>query len=395
MQHIFKSARPHIAFFGCTNSGKSLLVNAITNQQMSVVSDIKGTTTDPVSKSMEILPLGPVVIIDTAGINDESELGKLRIEKTKQILDKTDIAVLVVDATVGETDFDRKFVEEFKRRKLPYLIVYNKTDKSLHYLSLFQPDVIYVSALTKEGIYILKEKIGNVIQKDKKEKSIIKDKLNVGDTIVMVIPIDESAPKGRIILPQQTILREILDAQAIAVCCQPGELPQVLKAVTPKFVITDSQVFNKVKDSVPETIILTSFSILMANYKGELDLLLAGANKLSELKNGDKILIAESCTHHRQCNDIGTIKLTNWIKNFTGKELTFEFTQGNEFPQDLSDYALIVHCGGCMSNEKEIRSRFNRAVEQNIPIVNYGMAIAHMNGILKRSMEIFELSSNE
>ena len=390
MQHVLKSERPHISFFGCTNSGKSSLVNAITNQQLSVVSDIKGTTTDPVLKSMEILPLGPVVIIDTAGVNDVGELGRLRIEKTKQILDKTDIAVLVVDSTIGETDSDKEFRAEFEKRKLPYIVVYNKSDINSGSFSLSRPEALVVSALTGEGVHALKEKLGHIIQESKQEKFIIKDKLNAGDTIVMVIPIDESAPKGRIILPQQNILREILDAQAIAICCQPDELPQVLKALTPKFVITDSQVFNKVKDVVPETMILTSFSILMANYKGELDLLLAGASKLSALKNGDRILISESCTHHRQCNDIGTVKLPKWIKQFTGKELSFEFTQGSEFPQDLSDYVLIVHCGGCMSNEAEIRSRFNRAIEQNVPIVNYGMAIAYMNGILKRSMEIYK-----
>ena len=390
MQHVLKSERPHIAFFGCTNSGKSSQVNAITNQQLSVVSDIKGTTTDPVLKSMEILPLGPVVIIDTAGVNDEGTLGNLRIAKTKQILDKTDIAVLVVDSSIGENDFDKEFVAEFEKRKLPYFVVYNKSDKASHCISLSRPGALVVSALTGEGVHALKEKLGHIIQESRQEKFIIKDKLNAGDTIVMVIPIDESAPKGRIILPQQNILREILDVQAIAICCQPNELSQVLKVVTPKFVITDSQVFNKVKDIVPEKIILTSFSILMANYKGELDVLLAGASKLSALKNGDKVLISESCTHHRQCNDIGTVKLPNWIKQFTGKQLSFEFTQGSEFPQDLGDYALIVHCGGCMSNEAEIKSRFSRALEQNVPMVNYGMAIAYMNGILKRSMEIYK-----
>lgn len=387
---MLKSERPHIAFFGCTNSGKSSLVNAVTNQQLSVVSDIKGTTTDPVLKSMEILPLGPVVIIDTAGVNDTGQLGKLRIEKTKQILDRTDIAILVIDSTVGENDFDKEILREFEKRKVPYLVVYNKTDLNLPCFISAHPKALFVSALTGAGIDLLKEKIGTIISEGKKEKFIIKDKLDAGDSIIMVIPIDESAPKGRIILPQQNILREILDAQAVAICCQPDTLSQVLKTITPKFVITDSQVFNQVKDIVPETIILTSFSILMAHYKGELDVLLAGANKLSQLNNKDKILISESCTHHRQCNDIGTVKLPNWIRQFSGKKLSFEFTQGGEFPQDLSDYALIVHCGGCMSNEAEIKSRFNRAVEQKVPIVNYGMAIAHMNGILDRSLEIYK-----
>lgn len=389
MQQILKSERPHIAFFGCTNSGKSSLVNAITNQQLSVVSDVKGTTTDPVLKSMEILPLGPVVIIDTAGVDDEGILGKLRIEKTKQVLDKTDIAILVIDATVGENDFDKKIIGEFEKRKIPYFIVYNKIDIVVPQSSLPKSNVLYTSALTGIGVNDLKEKIGNIISKNKKEKFIIKDKLNTGDTVIMVIPIDESAPKGRIILPQQNILREILDARALAICCQPDELSQILRVITPKFVITDSQVFNKVKAIVPANVILTSFSILMANYKGELDLLLAGANKLSNLKDGDKVLISESCTHHRQCNDIGTVKLPNWIKTFTGKQIEFEFTQGVEFPQDLSQYSLVIHCGGCMLNEAEMKSRLNRAVEQNVPMINYGMAIAHMNGILKRSMEIY------
>ena len=387
MQQLQKSERPHIAFFGCTNSGKSSLVNAIVNQNLSIVSDIKGTTTDSVSKSMEILPLGPVVIIDTAGVNDLSELGEQRTQKTKEVLDKTDIAVLVIDSTVGENEFDKNLISEFETRKIPYFIVYNKLDLLT---SLPQgAGELHVSALTGEGINELKEKIGNIINENKKEKFIIKDRLSSGDIVIMVIPIDESAPKGRIILPQQNTLREILDAQATAICCGVNELEDILKKVTPKYVITDSQVFNEVKKIVPENIILTSFSILMANYKGELDILVNGAKKLTELKDGDKVLISEGCTHHRQCNDIGTVKLPNWIKKYTGKNIEFEFTQGGEFPQDLSKFALIVHCGGCMLNEAEMKSRLKKASEQNIPIVNYGMAIAYMNGILERSMEIF------
>lgn len=388
MQPILKSERPHIAFFGCTNSGKSSLVNAITNQQLSVVSDVEGTTTDPVFKSMEILPLGPVVIIDTAGINDTGRLGNLRVEKTRQVLDKTDIAILVIDAVVGENDFDKELLNTFVQRKIPYLVVYNKSDRTSHPNP--RANALLVSALTGSGVHALKEKIGTILSENKKERFIIKDKLNAGDVVVMVIPIDESAPKGRVILPQQNVLREILDVNAIAICCQPNELAQILKVITPKFVITDSQVFNEVNAIVPQNMILTSFSILMAKYKGELDNLLFGASKLSELKDGNKVLISESCTHHRQCNDIGTVKLPNWIKNFTGKNIEFEFTQGCEFPQDLSRYSLILHCGGCMSNDAEIKSRFNRAMSQNVPIVNYGMAIAYMNGILKRSMEIFQ-----
>jgi len=384
-----KSERPHIAFFGCTNSGKSSLVNAIVNQKLSIVSDIKGTTTDSVSKSMEILPLGPVVIIDTAGINDLSELGGQRIQKTKEVLDKTDIAILVIDSTVGENEFDKNLISEFEKRKIPYLVVYNKSDL------LTSPPLegvkLYVSALTGNGVDELKEKIGHLINENKKEKFIIKDRLEAGDIVIMVIPIDESAPKGRIILPQQNTLREILDAHATAVCCGINELEDILKKVTPKYVITDSQAFNEVKKIVPENIILTSFSILMANYKGELDILVNGAKKISELKDGDKVLISEGCTHHRQCNDIGTVKLPNWIKKYTGKNIEFEFTQGGEFPQDLSKYALIVHCGGCMLNEAEMKSRLKKASEQDIPIVNYGMAIAYMNGILERSLEIFHV----
>ena len=383
-----KSERPHIAFFGCTNSGKSSLVNAIVNQKLSIVSDIKGTTTDSVSKSMEILPLGPVVIIDTAGVNDLSELGEQRTQKTKEVLDKTDIAVLVIDSTIGENEFDKNLISEFEARKILYLVVYNKSDLLTFPLPQGAEELC-VSALTGEGVNELKDKIATLINENKKEKFIIRDRLQVGDVVIMVIPIDESAPKGRIILPQQNTLREILDAHATAICCGVNEIEDILKKVTPKYVITDSQAFNEVKKIVPEDIILTSFSILMANYKGELDILVRGAKKISELKDGDKVLISEGCTHHRQCNDIGTVKLPNWIKKYTNKNIEFEFTQGGEFPQNLSKFALIVHCGGCMLNDAEMKSRLKKANGQNIPIVNYGMAIAYMNGILERSLEIF------
>ena len=385
---VTKSERPHISFFGCTNSGKSSLVNAVTNQALAVVSDIKGTTTDPVSKSMEILPLGPVVIIDTAGINDDGKLGELRISKTKEVLDKTDIAVLVIDSTVGIQGDDKSFIKEFEERKIPYIIVFNKKD--LCAVSSCEKECMYVSAKTGEGVNELKEKLGHIINDSKQEKFIIRDRLNDGDIVILVIPIDESAPKGRVILPQQNVLREVLDAHSTAVCCQVEELNQVLKTITPKYVITDSQAFNEVKNIVPENIILTSFSILMANYKGSLKTLLGGAEKISELKDGDRVLISEGCTHHRQCNDIGTVKFPCWIKEYTGKNIQFEFTQGGEFPQDLTKYTLIIHCGGCMLNETEMKSRVKRSLEQNIPITNYGMAIAYMNGILKRALEIFE-----
>jgi [FeFe] hydrogenase H-cluster maturation GTPase HydF len=338
---------------------------------------------------MEILPLGPVVIIDTAGIDDVTTLGELRTEKTKQILDKTDIAVLVVDVTVGMKDNDRNLIKDFEQRKIPYLLVYNKSDIADN-VSSAKNDGMLISAKTGDGINELREKIGHIINDNKAEKYIIRDRINKGDIVVLVIPIDESAPKGRVILPQQNVLREVLDANAAAVCCQPDELEQVLSKVEPKFVITDSQVFNKVKKIVPDNIILTSFSILMANYKGSLQTLLDGADKISKLKDGDKVLISEGCTHHRQCNDIGTVKFPKWIKEYSGKNIEFDFTQGGEFPSDLSKYTLIIHCGGCMLNEQEMKSRVKKAKEQNIPIVNYGMAIAYMNGILDRALEIFK-----
>jgi len=395
--NLTKSERPHISFFGCTNSGKSSLVNAVTNQSLSVVSDVKGTTTDAVQKSMEILPLGPVVIIDTAGINDsESKLGELRVEATKRILDKTDIAVLVIDFTVGIQKDDENLIKEFEERKIPYIVVWNKCDLARSVDTSPQPTpqgegaCLFVSAKTGEGINELREKLGHIINENKKEKFIIRNRLKQGDIVILVIPIDESAPKGRIILPQQNVLRECLDAHATALCCQVEELSSILNSFTPKFVITDSQAFNKVKEIVPENIILTSFSILMANYKGSLETLLAGAQTISKLKDGDKVLISEGCTHHRQCNDIGTVKLPNWIKNFSKAEVVFEFTQGGEFPQDLSKYKLIVHCGGCMLNESEMKSRIKYAKENGIPIVNYGMAIAYMNGILERALEVFK-----
>ena len=383
------SERVHISFFGCRNAGKSSLVNAITNQQLSVVSDIKGTTTDPVKKTMELLPIGPVVIIDTAGLDDSGELGDLRVAKTKEVLGKTDIAVLVVDSTIGVNDFDNEIICLFEERKLPYIVVYNKADL----IKERTAGLFYTSSVNGEGVNELRERLGKISNQNKKEKYIIRDRLHAGDIVVLVIPIDESAPKGRIILPQQNVLRECLDAHANAICCQVEELTDILAKFTPKLVITDSQVFNKVKDIVPENIVLTSFSILMANYRGKLEQLLEGAYALSKLQNGDAVLISEACTHHRQCNDIGTVKFPKWIADYTGKSINFEFTQGGEFPQDLSKYKLIIHCGGCMINEAEMTTRQNRAKEQNIPMVNYGMAIAYMNGISDRALEIFRRTS--
>ena len=387
---ITKSERPHISFFGCTNAGKSSVVNAVTNQNLAVVSDVKGTTTDPVLKSMEILPLGPVVIIDTAGVNDTSILGTLRMERTNDILDKTDIAVLVIDSLTGIQKEDDNLIKEFKIRNIPYIIVFNKSDLIKEDKNTNNKQHLYISAKTGAGIDELREKLGHLVNDNKQEKYIIRNKLNAGDVVILVIPIDESAPKGRIILPQQNVLRECLDAHANTICCQVEELGQILKIITPKYVITDSQAFNQVKEIVPQNIILTSFSILMANYRGKLNSLIEGASTLSKLQDEDTVLISEGCTHHRQCNDIGTVKFPKWIEEFTKKKINFEFTQGGEFPQNLSKYKLIIHCGGCMLNEAEMQSRIKRAEKQNIPMVNYGMAIAYMNGILDRALEIFK-----
>lgn len=380
--------RVHIAFFGMRNAGKSSLVNAVTGQELSVVSDIKGTTTDPVRKAMELLPLGPVVIIDTPGIDDEGELGELRIRKAKQTLSQTDIAVLVIDSQKGMNDKDISLVEEFKNRGIPYIIAYNKSDLSDAPESA---NAISVSAKDGTNINALKEKIASLSKNIKSEKRIVGDLLDEGDIVVLVIPIDESAPKGRLILPQQQTIRDILDSGCTAICCRDTELIQTLSSLAkkPKLVITDSQAFGKVSKDVPEDIPLASFSILFARYKGELSELVKGAAALSSIKDGDKILIAEGCTHHRQCNDIGTVKMPDWIRKFSGANPEFSFTSGTEFPENPEEYSVIVHCGGCMLNEKEMKSRIKRAADSGVPIVNYGIAIAQMNGILKRSIELF------
>lgn len=380
--------RIHIGFFGMRNAGKSSVVNAVTGQELSVVSDVKGTTTDPVQKAMELLPLGPVVIIDTPGMDDEGDLGELRIKKAKQALRKTDIAVLTVDATKGLSALDKELVEEFKKRKTPYVIAYNKSD-----LLAEKPDVdgIYVSAKTGENIHELKETLGKLAKDNKSDKRIVADLLKEGDVVVLVIPIDESAPKGRLILPQQQTIRDILDCGCTAIACRDTELRQTLAALAkkPKLVITDSQAFGRVSKDTPDDIMLTSFSILFARYKGDLEALVRGAAALEKIENTSKVLIAEGCTHHRQCNDIGTVKIPGWVENFTGKKPEFSFVSGGEFPDDLSLYSLIIHCGGCMLNEKEMKARIGCAAENEIPIVNYGVAIAHMNGILKRSLAPF------
>ena len=382
--------RLHVGFFGMRNAGKSSIVNAVTGQSLSVVSDVKGTTTDPVQKAMELLPLGPVVIIDTPGLDDEGELGRLRVEKTKGVLGKTDLAVLVVDSTTGLSARDEELVREFEARKLPYIIVWNKADLLTERKKL-EDKAIYASALTGENIQQLKEKLGAFAKKNEAPKVLVSDLLEPGDFVVLVTPIDESAPKGRLILPQQMTIRDILDHHAVAITCQDGELSQTLKHLgrRPKLVITDSQAFKKVSMDTPEDITLTSFSILMARYKGDLRDLVTGASALSRLKDGDKVLISEGCTHHRQCNDIGTVKIPGWIRNYTGVQPEFVFTSGGDFPENLSEYALVVHCGGCMLNEAEMKRRTKAAVEAGVPIVNYGLAIAQMNGILKRSVQPF------
>ncbi len=381
--------RVHIGFFGKRNAGKSSLVNAVTGQELAVVSDVKGTTTDPVKKAMELLPLGPVVIIDTPGIDDFGELGELRIKKTKQALNYSDVAVLCVDSAAGMTDEDEALTAEFAKKKIPYLVAYNKCD--LAERKTLRENEISVSALLGTNIFELKEKLARIVKQNTEEKRLVSDLISVGDTVLLVIPIDEAAPKGRLILPQQQTMRDILDSGATIIACRDSELSDTMKKVTamPKLVITDSQVFGAVSKIVPEKVRLTSFSILFARYKGNLESLVRGAAKLDDLSDGDKVLISEGCTHHRQCNDIGSVKLPGWIRKYTGKELDFEFTSGTEFPEDLSGYALAIHCGGCMLNSREVNSRIAYSYDMGVPMTNYGIAIAQMNGILKRSLEIF------
>lgn len=390
LNDMVSAERLHISFFGMRNAGKSSLVNAVTGQQLAVVSEVKGTTTDPVKKTMELLPLGPVVIIDTPGLDDEGELGRLRVQKAMQVLSSTDIAVLVVDAAIGLRELDRSLIACFRERKIPYITVYNKADLVCERQPLEKHE-IYASAVTGENIYALKEKLGAFAKQLQNPKHMVADLLSEGDVVVLVTPIDESAPKGRLILPQQMAVREVLDAHAVAITCQDTELPRTLKslAVRPKMVITDSQAFERVSADTPLDIPLTSFSILMARYKGDLPTLAAGASALSHLKDGDKVLISEGCTHHRQCNDIGTVKMPAWIERFCKAKPEFTFTSGGEFPEDLSPYSLIVHCGGCMLTETAMKHRIETAISAGVPIVNYGIAIAQMHGILKRSVQMF------
>ena len=381
--------RVHIGFFGKRNAGKSSLVNAVTSQSLAIVSDVPGTTTDPVTKTMELLPIGPVVIIDTPGIDDEGELGKLRVEKSYQALNKTNIAVVVVDSAAGIEAEEKALLEKIKEKNIPYIIAYSKSD--IIDLGKKTDNEISVSSETGENINELRELIGKFAEKNGSEKHIISDKIEPGDMLVLVVPVDKAAPKGRLILPQQQTIRDILDAHAMCVVTQDDRLKQTLDSlsVKPKFVITDSQVFAKVSRDTPEDIALTSFSILFANYKGNLRLAVESAVVLDSINDGDNILIAEGCTHHRQCGDIGTVKLPALIGKYTGKKPVFTWTSGTEFRDDLSQYKLIIHCGGCMLNEQEMQSRIASAQRQGVPITNYGTAIAYMNGILKRSLSPF------
>lgn len=380
--------RLHIGFFGLRNAGKSSLVNAVTGQSLSLVSDVRGTTTDPVKKAMELLPLGPVVIIDTPGIDDEGELGKLRVGRALQMLNLTDIAVLVTDATRELSDIEHDLIKSFEDKKIPYIIAHNKSDLSENVPNC-EKNEIYVSAKNGTNIAELRELIGHLVKTDTESRRIVGDLLNTGDIAVLVTPIDKAAPKGRLILPQQQTIRDILDAGAVAVVTQDTELAETLKKLgeNVKMVITDSQVFGTVNKIVPNSIPLTSFSILMSRYKGNLSESVRGAAILDTLRDGDTVLISEGCTHHRQCGDIGTVKLPNLIRRHTGKNLSFEFTSGGEFPEDLSRFALVVHCGGCMLTEREMKSRIRHTLDCGVPITNYGIAIAHMNGILARSVE--------
>ena len=382
--------RIHIGFFGLRNAGKSSLVNAVTGQSLSVVSDVAGTTTDPVKKAMELLPLGPVVIIDTPGLDDEGMLGELRVQKAREVLATVHIAVLVVDATSGMTDLDNTLVALFEERKLPYLIALNKCDL-LTAPPAAEGNRHPVSAATGMGIHELKEAIAAHAKGLGNTRKLVSDLLKPDDLVVLVIPIDESAPKGRLILPQQNTIRDILDSHCTVVACQDTELKKTLSmlAVKPALVITDSQAFGRVAKDVPDDIPLTSFSILFARYKGDLPSLVRGAVALSTLQDGDRVVIAEGCTHHRQCGDIGSVKIPRWVEQFSGAKPIYTFTSGGEFPHDLSDYKLIIHCGGCMLNEKEMAHRMETAEKAGVPMVNYGVAIAHIHGILKKSLAPF------
>ncbi len=432
MNDVVSAERVHIGFFGVRNAGKSSVVNAVTGQEMALVSDVKGTTTDPVKKAMELLPLGPVVIIDTPGIDDEGELGELRVKRARQVLNYTDVAVLVLNAQKGMSEADRGLVALFEDKQIPYAVVYNKADlieengtevgaeklgaadvpggnaeskgrdlsganaqmaqgKTKQACESITENIIYVSAKTGQNIYELKELIARLVKQEENRKRIVADLLAPNDVVVLVVPIDSAAPKGRLILPQQQTIRDILEAGAAAVVTRESELKETLVSLQkkPRLVITDSQAFGQVSKDTPQDILLTSFSILFVRYKGDLNTAIRGAAQLDRLKDGDTVLIAEGCTHHRQCDDIGTVKLPRWIREYASANLNFEFTSGMGFPEDLSKYALIVHCGGCMLNEREMQYRVRQAVDAGVPITNYGVAIAQMHGILRRSLGPF------
>ncbi len=390
LNETVSAERIHIGFFGLRNAGKSSVVNSVTGQDLSLVSDVKGTTTDPVKKAMELLPLGPVVIIDTPGIDDVGELGEMRVKKARQALNMTDIAVLVTEAEKELTSAENELVTLFKDKNIPYIIAFNKSDLRADIPSPAE-NIIYVSAKENKNIFELKEMIGKLAKVSEDSKRVVGDLIEKNDVIVLVVPIDKAAPKGRLILPQQQTIRDILDSGAVSVVTRDTELTETLASLgkKPKLVITDSQAFGRVSKDTPEDIMLTSFSILFARYKGDLISAVKGAAALDKLKDGDKVLISEGCTHHRQCGDIGTVKLPALIKKHTGKNIQFEFTSGTQFPESLDDYALVIHCGGCMLTEREMKYRVKQTLDCGIPITNYGTAIAHMNGILKRSLMPF------
>ncbi len=379
--------RTHIGFFGRRNAGKSSVVNAFTDQQVSVVSDVKGTTTDPVTKAMELLPLGPVMIIDTPGFDDEGALGEERVRRTRQVLNRVDVAVLVVDGTAGKTAADEEMISLFGQKNIPYVIAYNKSDLA----DFSYPDGVAVSALKGTNIHLLKETVARAVKSDADGRRVCGDLAETGDFVVLVVPIDKAAPKGRLILPQQQTIRDLLDAGAVPLVCRDEELALTLEKLgfAPKLVITDSQAFGRVKDIVPESVPLTSFSILMARYKGFLETAVSGAAAIDRLRDGSRVLIAEGCTHHRQCDDIGTVKLPRMLRRYTGKEIAIETCSGKGFPEDLSPYDLIIHCGGCMLNEREVTYRRKFAADSGVPFTNYGTALAYMQGILRRTLSVF------
>ena len=393
------SERVHISFFGKRNAGKSSVINAVTGQDLAIVSSVRGTTTDPVYKTMELLPLGPVMIIDTPGIDDEGELGALRVRKSYQVLNKTDIAILVVDSTTGKGEEELALIHRFHKKGIPYLVVYNKIDllsgEEIKDLAMsVRPGEVLVSAADGMNIQELKEKIATLKPEDTHKYPLIQDLIEPLDLVILVVPIDKAAPKGRLILPQQQTIRDILERGALSLVVRDTELKSTLdhflsQGVCPKLVVTDSQAFARVSKDVPKNITLTSFSILFSRYKGELETQLEGVAALSSIQDDDRILIAEGCTHHRQCGDIGTCKIPDWIRNYTGKKPVFEFTSGIEFPDDVSSYKMVVHCGGCMLNEREMKYRIACCHDQGVPITNYGLLIAQVTGILKRSLGPF------